>query len=261
MRYFLVKEVRISYRHSRGTMYNQLKVIVTVLNLFLLLTKEGFTKGECIVTVTQESLIEVENSSSSVVIPCTFSSTGCDLSTLDAIWFRYNQNSHEELSLNQQPEKYKLNKNTSQQTASLEIKSVISRDSGHYICGIAFLSSDSPGSKQTGTGTDLVVRETKNIIFKKEKILLSVLFALLVLYSIAISVLLFICQSKSETTEDAKKKKKKASEQEDKQQKENTTRRVFQNIAQELYNKKYVWKNQRSQQEPSVEIDDIYQNS
>ncbi|XP_043945557.1 immunoglobulin superfamily member 6 isoform X2 [Protopterus annectens] len=166
MRYFLVKEVRISYRHSRGTMYNQLKVIVTVLNLFLLLTKEGFTKGECIVTVTQESLIEVENSSSSVVIPCTFSSTGCDLSTLDAIWFRYNQNSHEELSLNQQPEKYKLNKNTSQQTASLEIKSVISRDSGHYICGIAFLSSDSPGSKQTGTGTDLV---RQRILFSKKR--------------------------------------------------------------------------------------------
>ncbi|XP_061455310.1 immunoglobulin superfamily member 6 isoform X2 [Rhineura floridana] len=118
---------------------------------------------QCKVTVTQPKSMEGDPASDNIAIPCTFFADGCPTSTPTILWFRYLAHTHENLCT---PEclnstKFKVSDLTPNNQTSLEINKVTAEDSAIYVCGVAFPRSGAPTSKQTGSGTMLVIRETR----------------------------------------------------------------------------------------------------
>ncbi|NXS43784.1 IGSF6 protein, partial [Balaeniceps rex] len=110
----------------------------------------------CQVTVTQPRFQKVDYSVHTVFLTCAFSATGCSSSPPEVLWFRFLTNKHEDLCTPgcTDHQKYKVHV-SSENNISLQINNLTVDDNAVYICGIAFSSSSSPRSKQTGDGTVL----------------------------------------------------------------------------------------------------------
>ncbi|XP_028561681.2 immunoglobulin superfamily member 6 isoform X1 [Podarcis muralis] len=116
----------------------------------------------CKVTVSQPPLMEGYPASKYIAIPCTFSAQGCPTSTPTILWFRYLAHTHEALCTPNciNSTKFKVSHLTSKNQAQLGINEINEEDSAIYFCGVAISSSNSSTSKQTGSGTVLVIRES-----------------------------------------------------------------------------------------------------
>ncbi|NXR17815.1 IGSF6 protein, partial [Cinclus mexicanus] len=118
--------------------------------------------GHCQVTVTQPTTQKTDSSMNSVSLTCTFSASGCPSSSLEILWFRYLTNTHQDLCTPECTDRQKYKVHSTKNSTLLEIKDLTVHDSAVYVCGIAFLDSDSPLSKQTGDGTVLTVTEKQH---------------------------------------------------------------------------------------------------
>ncbi|XP_004020885.1 immunoglobulin superfamily member 6 [Ovis aries] len=219
--------------------------IILGLELNLILFYVGVADN-CIVSVSQLPELEVDYTQKAVTLSCSFSTVGCPAEQPTSLWFRYGTHKSENLCSNgckSETDKYTL-KNLAHNRVSLTVNRLTFNDSAIYVCGIAFPNSKQPRAKQTGRGTVLVVREMK--VLSKE--LQSTLIALLVLFSIYITSVLVIfivfIKSKSNT------RRKKETEE---SQKKKSARRIFQEIAQELYNKRHVETHQQTEKDNTYE--------
>ncbi|XP_010621753.1 immunoglobulin superfamily member 6 [Fukomys damarensis] len=203
--------------------------------------------GACTVSVVQPAHLEVDYTYTAVTIRCTFSTAGCPSQQPLSLWFRYGVHWAEHLcsvGCRSEADKFTVREALDQNQVSLTVNRVTPNDSAVYICGIAFPDSSAPRAKQTGGGTTLVVRESK-LLSKELQGVFTALLALLSMYIIGICVI-FIVLSKSRSntlkrkeTEDSQKKK--------------SARRIFQEIAQELYHKRYVETSQQSEKDNTYE--------
>ncbi|KAL4693469.1 hypothetical protein H8957_002638 [Semnopithecus entellus] len=200
--------------------------------------------GACTVSVTQPWYLEVDYTHGAVTIKCTFSATGCPSEQPTRLWFRYGAQQPENLCLDgckSEADKFTVREAFIENQVSLTVNRVTANDSAIYICGIAFPSVREARAKQTGGGTTLVVREIK-LLSKELWSFLTALVSLLSVYVTGVCVA-FILLSKSKSKPLRNKEIK-----EDSQQKK-SVRRIFQEIAQELYHKRHVETNQRSEKD------------
>ncbi|KAM8779917.1 immunoglobulin superfamily member 6 [Rhynchonycteris naso] len=186
----------------------------------------------CSVSVSQPPTLEVDQAQAAVTVPCSFSRRGCQSQRARSLWFRVGAQQPEALCLQGctgEEDKFMVQEAPAQGQVSLTIRRPTPNDSAIYVCGIAVPSED-PRAKRTGAGTVLVVREKKG---HGEELygLLIALVSLLSLYVAAVFVI-FIILSRSKANTRGNK------ETEDSQKK--SVRRVFRDIAQELYSKRYV---------------------
>ncbi|KAM9725875.1 immunoglobulin superfamily member 6 [Dama dama] len=219
--------------------------IILGLELNLILFYVGVA-DDCTVSVSQLPELEVDYRQKVVTLTCSFSTVGCPAEKPTRLWFRYGTHEPENLCSNgcsSETDKYTL-KYPAQNQVSLTVNRLTFNDSAIYICGIAFRSSKQPRAKQTGGGTVLVVRETK--VLSKE--LQSVLIALLVLFSIYIISVLVILIVLTELKSNTQRKK-----ETEESQKKKSARRIFQEIAQELYNKRHAETSQPTEKDNTYE--------
>ncbi|XP_077930827.1 immunoglobulin superfamily member 6 isoform X3 [Halichoerus grypus] len=191
--------------------------------------QQGATR-ECMVFVHQPPYLEVAHTQGAATIRCSFSHTGCPSEQPQSLWFRYGADQPENLCVDGctgDAGKFTVKEVLTERAVSLTVNRVALNDSAIYICGIVFPSSKEPGAKRTGEGTILVVRE-----MKEPHSLLIAVVSLLSIYIIG-ALVIFVILSKSKSnslrnkeTEDSQKKK--------------SARRIFQEIAQELYSKRQV---------------------
>ncbi|KAM5330503.1 immunoglobulin superfamily member 6 [Glossophaga mutica] len=233
------------HTHTEMEAVSAVKIILG-LEISLILFYVG-AAGECTISVSQPSVLEVDYTQVAVTMLCTFSTVGCPHKQPSNLWFRYGAHQPETLCLDEctsEADKFIVRKDLAQNQVSLTVNRLTSNDSAIYICGIAFPSSQDPRAKQTGAGTVLVVREMKGL-GKKLQRLLTALLSLLSIYVAGVLVIFIILsKSKSNTlrskeTEDSQKKK--------------SARRIFQEIAQELYNKKHVGTSQQPEKDNTYE--------
>ncbi|KAG8513519.1 Immunoglobulin superfamily member 6, partial [Galemys pyrenaicus] len=195
--------------------------------------------GKCVVSVFQKSYLEVDYTYEAVTMECSFSASGCPSEQPISLWFRYGANQPENLRSEgprSEADKFQVKEALAQHHVSLTVNRVARNDSAIYICGIAFPGSSDSSAKQTGAGTTLVVRETK-VLSEKTQSFLAAVLSLLSVYIIGVAVV-FIVLSKSKSNSLRKKKIEDS-------QKKKSARRIFQEIAQELYNKRHVERNQQ----------------
>ncbi|XP_028723679.1 immunoglobulin superfamily member 6 [Peromyscus leucopus] len=202
--------------------------------------------GACTVSVVQPGYLEVDYTSETVTMECTFSTTGCSSKQPRSLWFRCGTHQPEVLCLDgcrNKADKFTVRETLDQNQVSLTVNRLSPNDSAIYICGIAFPHEPARRAKQTGNGTTLVVRE--RFLSREVRSLLIVLLALLSVYITGVCVIfLVLCKSKSksprsrETKEDSQKK---------------SARRIFQEIAQELYHKRYVETSQQPERDGTYE--------
>ncbi|XP_043834110.1 immunoglobulin superfamily member 6 isoform X2 [Dromiciops gliroides] len=212
----------------------RVNIIITLeFNLILLYTGAIQT---CTVGVKQPSLLEVDYTYQTITIPCDFSAINCPETQPQVLWFR--QNVHHQLEnlcpdqcLDQRG-KFTMTLSQIPNQTSLTLNKVTLNDSAIYFCGIAFSASTEPRSKQTGPGTMLVVRGSKLLSHEVENFLIAAL-CLLSMYTAVLSAV-FIVISKS------KLKETKKIETDAPPPKKRSARHIFQEIAQELYQKRYV---------------------
>ncbi|XP_001500814.1 immunoglobulin superfamily member 6 [Equus przewalskii] len=221
--------------------------IILGLEINLILFYAG-AASDCKVSVSQPGHLTVDYTQKAVTLKCSFSTAGCPAEPPMSLWFRYGAYQPESLCLDgcrSEADKFVVREALAEKQVSLTVNRLAFNDSAIYICGIAFPSSRDSRAKRTGEGTTLVVREIK--VLSKE--MQSVLIALLSLLSIYVTgvLVIFIVLSKSKSntlrnkeTEDSQKKK--------------SARRIFREIAQELYSKRHV----ETSQEP--EKDNTYEN-
>lgn len=117
--------------------------------------------GACTVSVVQPSYLEVDYTSETVTLECTFSTTGCSSKQPRSLWFRCGAHQPEALCLDgcrSKADKFTVEETLDQNRVSLTVNRVSPNDSAIYICGIAFPHEPAPRAKQTGSGTTLVVR-------------------------------------------------------------------------------------------------------
>ncbi|XP_005351198.1 immunoglobulin superfamily member 6 isoform X1 [Microtus ochrogaster] len=189
--------------------------------------------GACTVSVVQPRYLEVDYTSETVTLECTFSTTGCSSKQPRSLWFRCGAHQPEALCLDgcrNKADKFTVEETLDQNRVSLTVNRVSPNDSAVYICGIAFPHEPGPRAKQTGSGTALVIRE--GLLSREVHSLLIVIIALFSVYIAGVCVIFIVLfRSKSnssrsrETKEDSQKK---------------SARRIFREIAQELYHKRYV---------------------
>ncbi|XP_006201473.1 immunoglobulin superfamily member 6 [Vicugna pacos] len=219
--------------------------IILSLGINLILFSVG-AAGDCIVSIYQPPYLDVNYTQKPVTMQCSFSTAGCPAEQPTILWFRYGAHQPENLCLDgctKETDKFTV-VNLAQDKVSLTINRVAFDDSAIYICGVAFPSSAGPRAKGTGGGTVLVVRDTK--VLSKELLAPTVLLSLLCVYVTGVfGVFIVLAKSKSNTL------RKKETEN---SQKKKSARRIFQEIAQELYNKRHA---ERSQQ---PEKDNTYEN-
>uniref|UniRef100_A0A8C3VM41 Immunoglobulin superfamily member 6 n=1 Tax=Catagonus wagneri TaxID=51154 RepID=A0A8C3VM41_9CETA len=224
---------------------NGAKIILS-LEINLVLFYIGAARG-CTVSVAQPPSLQADPAQEAVTITCSFSTAGCPAGPPRSLWFRYGTGQPENLcpdGCRSETGKFTVATPAPKQV-SLTVRSVARNDSGIYVCGIAFPGSWEPGAKQTGAGTVLAVTEMK-VLSKEMQSLLVAILSLLSIYVIGVLVIFIVLtKSKSNTlrkkeTEDSPKKK--------------SARRIFQEIAQELYNKRSMETHQQS------EKDDTYEN-
>ncbi|XP_044513383.1 immunoglobulin superfamily member 6 [Gracilinanus agilis] len=235
--------------YNKMTTPNRVITIITLeFNLILLYTGAIQT---CTVYIQQPSLLEVDYTCETITIQCDFSVINCPKSDPKVLWFR--QNAHHQpakLCPDQcldKAGKFTITESLTQNQASLTLNTVTLNDSAIYFCGIAFSESDEPRSKQTGPGTILVVRGTRLLSHEVQNLLIALL-SLLSIYIAALSMIFIVIfkqlklkMPRKTGTDEAPPKKRSA-------------RHIFQEIAQELYHKRYV---ETKQQEKD---DIIYEN-
>ncbi|XP_040829147.1 immunoglobulin superfamily member 6 isoform X2 [Ochotona curzoniae] len=205
--------------------------------------------GACSVSVTQPQYLEVDLTHKAVTIECTFSMSNCPRRPTVSLWFLHGTQQPKNLCFphgcRSEADKYTVREALAQNQVSLTVNRVTSNDSAIYICGIAAATDAlEPRARQTGEGTMLVVRESK-LLSREVQSLLTALLVLLSVYIAGICII-FIILSKAkshplrnrETKEDAQKKK--------------SARRIFHEIAQELYHKRYVATNPQPDKDNST---------
>ncbi|XP_059933708.1 immunoglobulin superfamily member 6 [Mesoplodon densirostris] len=228
--------------------------IILGLELNLILFHVGAV-GNCTVSVVQPPSLEVDYTQKAVTMQCSFSTAGCPAEQPTSLWFRYGALQPENLCLDgcrDETDKFTL-ANLAQNQVSLTVNRLAFNDSAIYICGIAFPSSKEPRAKQTGGGTVLVVRETK-VLSKELQSLLTALLSLLSIYVTGVFVFFIVLTKEIPPAEESKSNTLRKKETEDPQKKK-SARRIFQEIAQELYTKRHMEISQQPQ-----EKDDTYEN-
>ncbi|XP_025711249.1 immunoglobulin superfamily member 6 isoform X2 [Callorhinus ursinus] len=203
--------------------------IILGLEINLILFYVGATR-ECMVFVHQPPYLEVAHTQGAATIQCSFSHTGCPSVQPKSLWFRYGTDQTENLCLDGctgDAGKFTVKEALTERAVSLTVNRVALNDSAIYICGIVFLNSKEPGAKRTGEGTILVVREMKELH--------SPLIAAVSVLSIYVTgaLVIFIILSKSKSNSLRNKETGYS-------QKKKSARRIFQEIAQELYSKRQV---------------------
>ncbi|NXR64064.1 IGSF6 protein, partial [Rhadina sibilatrix] len=209
--------------------------------------------GQCRVTVTQPRFQQADSSMNNVSLTCTFSTSGCPSgSSPEVLWFRFLTNTHQDLCTPECRDHQKYKVHSSQNNILLEIKDLTVDDSAVYICGIAFLDSESPLSKQTGDGTVLTV--TGNQHSSGKLISMIIASSLLFLYSSAVLTSFVVYKKKMfPPTQNVALNQNILNNL----QKINSGRKVFQAIAQELQKQRFA---QHCQQLDDLEDDNVYQN-
>lgn len=204
--------------------------------------------GDCAVSVSQPAVLEADLAEGAVTVPCSFSTAGCRPEPPTKLWFRLGAQTPETLCVNGQcsskADKFTVTEDLARNQTSLTVSSLTVNDSAIYICGIALSSSRDPRAKQTGAGTVLVVRESKGLSTKLQRLLVAVL-SLLSIY-IAGVLVVFVVLSKSKSKTPRKKER-------DDSQKKKSARRLFQEIAQELYSKRHMGTSQQSEKDNTYE--------
>lgn len=201
--------------------------------------------GACTVYVLQPGYLEVDYGSDAVTMECNFSTVGCPPVPPKSLWFRCGTHQPEALCLDgcrNEADKFTVKETLDPDQVFLTVNRLSPNDSAIYICGIAFPNELSPSAKHVGKGTTLVVRER---LFSKEvRSFLIVLLALLSVYITGVCVtfiVLFKSKSNGPRSRETKGSKKKSA------------RRIFQEIAQELYHKRYVETSHLPEQEGTDE--------
>ncbi|XP_057604352.1 immunoglobulin superfamily member 6 [Hippopotamus amphibius kiboko] len=215
------------------------------LNLILLYIAAA---GKCAVSVVQPPYLEVDYTQNAVTMQCSFSTRECPTEQPKSLWFRYGAHQSENLCLDgcqSETDKFTL-ANLAPNQVSLTVNRPTFNDSAIYICGITVASSKESTARRTGGGTMLVVRDTKILSRKLQGLLIALSVLLSVYIAGTLVVLIILTKSKNNTlrekkTEDSQKKK--------------SARRIFQEIAQELYNRRHVETSQQPQ-----EKDNTYEN-
>ncbi|XP_051001117.1 immunoglobulin superfamily member 6 [Acomys russatus] len=198
--------------------------------------------GACTVSVLQPGYLEVDYTSETVTMECTFSTTECSSKQPRSLWFRCGTHQPEALCLDgcrNEADKFTVKEILDQNQVFLTVNRVSPNDSAIYICGIAFPHEVTPRAKQTGNGTTLVVRES--LLGRHVHSLLIVLLTLLSVYTIGVCVIFIVffkLKPNSPRSRDTKEDSQKMS-----------ARRIFREIAQELYHRRYV---ETSQQPVSI---------
>ncbi|NWR32917.1 IGSF6 protein, partial [Tachuris rubrigastra] len=228
--------------------FNKLKNVLVLVFDWILYS--AGVADNCQVTVTQPRFQEADSSMDSVVLTCAFSASGCSQFLLEVLWFRFLTNTHQDLCTPRCIDQQKYKVHLSESNTSLEIKNLTVEDNAVYICGIAFLDSDSPHSKQTGDGTILMKtgkqHSSRKLAFTSMIIISSLLFVysstvltFLVIYKVGskgVLLILFILQICAKI---------------------NSGRKIFQAIAQELQKHRFA---EHCQQPDDLEDDTVYQN-
>ncbi|XP_036135242.1 immunoglobulin superfamily member 6 [Molossus molossus] len=207
----------------------------------------GGAAGDCTVSVSQTPVLEVDYTQGAVTLLCSFSMVGCPPKTPQSLWFRYRAHQSETLCLDgctSEADKFTVRKALEQSQVSLTVNRMTPNDSAIYICGIAVPSSEDPRAKQTGAGTVLVVRGVRDPGKELQGLLIAVLCLLSVYIAGVLVVFIILSRSKLNTprnkeTEDSQKKK--------------SARRIFREIAQELYNKRLVGTSQQPEKDNTYE--------
>ncbi|NXI08083.1 IGSF6 protein, partial [Irena cyanogastra] len=208
--------------------------------------------GHCRVTVTQPRFQQADSSMNNVSLTCTFSASGCSSSRPEALWFRFLTNTHQDLCTPGCTDHQKYQVHSSENNILLQIKDLTVDDSAVYICGIAFLDSDSPLSKQTGDGTVLTVTGKQHSNGKLTSMIIT--SSLLFLYSSAVLTSFAVYKKKMfPPTQNVALNQNILNNL----QKLNSGRKVFQAIAQELQKQRYA---HHCQQPDDLEDDTVYQN-
>ncbi|XP_034843965.1 immunoglobulin superfamily member 6 isoform X1 [Mirounga angustirostris] len=199
------------------------------LNMARALPPTGATR-ECMVFVHQPPYLEVAHNQGTATIQCSFSHTGCPSKQPQSLWFRYGADQPENLCVDGctgDAGKFTVKEFLTERAVSLTVNRVALNDSAIYICGIVFPKLKEPGAKRTGEGTILVVRE-----MKEPHSLLIAVVSLLSIYIIG-ALVIFVILSKSKSNSLRNKETGDS-------QKKRSARRIFQEIAQELYSKRQV---------------------
>uniref|UniRef100_G1L9R8 Ig-like domain-containing protein n=1 Tax=Ailuropoda melanoleuca TaxID=9646 RepID=G1L9R8_AILME len=186
---------------------------------------------DCMVSVHQPPYLEVAHTQGAVTIQCSFSHKGCPSTQPKSLWFRYGAEQPENLCADGctgEAGKFTVKEALTEREVSLTVNRVTQNDSAIYICGIVFPKSKEPGAKRTGEGTILVVREMQ----EQHSLLIAVL-SLLSIYITGALVIFVILSKVSQISLETgifshlwlQKK---------------SARRIFQEIAQELYSKRHM---------------------
>nr|XP_004175717.4 immunoglobulin superfamily member 6 [Taeniopygia guttata] len=229
--------------------FNKLKTVLML--VFDWILYGAGVAGRCQVTVTQPKFQQADSSMNNVSLTCTFSASGCSSSQPQVLWFRFLTNTHQNLCTPGCTDHQKYKVHSSNNNILLQIKNLAVDDSAVYICGIAFLDSDSPLSKQTGDGTVLTVTGSGKQLSKGKLISMIITSSLLFLYSSAVLISFVVYKLKPKLL------KKSGKDQATENCKINSGRKVFQAIAQELQKQRYA---QHWQQPDDLEDDTVYQN-
>ncbi|XP_037241628.1 immunoglobulin superfamily member 6 isoform X1 [Falco rusticolus] len=191
----------------------------------------------CRVTVTQPRYQEADYSMHTVFLTCAFSASGCSSTPPQVLWFRFLTNEHQDLCTPGCTDHQKYTVHLSGNNSSLQINDLTVDDNAVYICGIAFLDSSSPHSKQTGDGTVLTKTGAEKQISNGKLIFMIIASSLLFLYSTTVFTFFVVYKLKPKLL--------KRSGNED-QRPENSKicsgRKIFQAIAQELQKQRMMWK-------------------
>ncbi|ELK37860.1 PREDICTED: immunoglobulin superfamily member 6 [Myotis davidii] len=188
--------------------------------------------GGCTVSISQPPVLEVDYAQGAVTVPCFFSTVGCPPEAPSSLWFRYGAHRTETLCVDgctSEADKFTVRK--AQNQVSLTVNRLTPNDSAIYICGLASPSSEDPRAKEAGAGTVLVVREARGPGTALRGLLAALLALLSVYVVVVLGVFVILARSKFNTLRNKEKEDS---------QKKKSARRIFQEIAQELYNKRHV---------------------
>ncbi|XP_067089841.1 immunoglobulin superfamily member 6 isoform X2 [Osmerus mordax] len=211
----------------------------------------------CIVGIDQPNKM-MSQDSSHIILPCDVnincSSTNKLFSSIETLWFVFNEHSLYNNPINLPAQSYKY----SLEGHSLRVRSLHTNDSGVYHCAIVLQGVVHQGAQEIGRGTRLVVRDMPVVWHT----LLWFLLVLMALYSLAVVVLIILKKSGQDITI-CRGTRTKCDE---KNTVTKTKRAQFRAVVQELYGRKNAQNPKRSSQttvqgpQSNNPPDDIYQN-
>ncbi|XP_036081593.1 immunoglobulin superfamily member 6 [Rousettus aegyptiacus] len=199
--------------------------------------------GGCTVSVSQPPVLEVDGAQGAATVPCSFSTAGCPPKPPTSLWFRLGARRLESLcsdGCQSEADKFTVRMDLARGQVSLTVHGVTANDSALYICGVAVTSSTAWQAKRAGEGTALVVRGTQ-VLSTEVRWLLIALTSLLAIYLVGVLVVFSVLSAsksnllKNKETEDPRKKM--------------SARRIFQEIAQELYSKRHAGTSPRQEKD------------